>query len=54
MPNQPKDGVRARAFRVPDDLWEVANAKATIDGETISAVLRRLLEDYVKDVTGKG
>lgn len=37
-----------RAIRIPDDLWEAALAKAEANGETVSDVVRRALERYVK------
>jgi negative regulator of replication initiation len=33
---------------VPDELWNAAKAKADERGETVSDVLRRALERYVK------
>lgn len=42
MPNMP------RAVRVPDDLWQAALAKAHANGETLSDVVRRALERYIK------
>lgn len=46
MPNQPKTPLRN--VRVPDDLWDAAVTKATERGETLSEVIRRALERYVK------
>ena len=37
-----------RAIRIPDDLWQAALAKAEANGETVSDVVRRALERYVK------
>jgi predicted DNA-binding protein len=37
-----------RAIRIPDDLWEAALAKAEANGETVSDIVRRALERYVK------
>ena len=37
-----------RAIRIPDDLWEAALEKAHANGETLSEVVRRALERYVK------
>lgn len=42
------DGTPLRNVRVPDDLWQAAMAKAAERGETLSDVLRRALERYVK------
>lgn len=49
VPNQPKDGTRARAFRMADEVFEKADEKAKAAGETVSDVVRRALEEYVKD-----
>lgn len=46
VPNQPKTPVRT--FRIPDDLWNAAQAKAADRGETVSDVVRKALERYVK------
>lgn len=46
MPNQPK--TKVRSIRIPDELWEAATAKAESRGETVSEVIRRALERYVK------
>ncbi len=40
--------MRRRAFQTPDDLWDRALAVARARGETLSGVLRRALERYVK------
>ncbi len=37
-----------RAIRIPDDLWAAALAKAQERDETVSDVVRRALERYVK------
>ena len=42
------DGTPLRNVRVPDDLWHAAMSKAADEGETLSNVLRRALEEYVK------
>lgn len=42
------DGTPLRNVRVPNDLWHAAMSKATERGETLSDVLRRALEEYVK------
>jgi predicted DNA-binding ribbon-helix-helix protein len=41
-------GGRIRAVRVPDDLWEEAQQVAEERGETLSAVIRKALQEYVK------
>lgn len=46
MPNQPR--TPARAVRVDDTLWQAAQVKAAERGETVSDVIRRALERYVK------
>jgi hypothetical protein len=46
MPNQPK--TPARSVRVGDPLWAAAKAKAEERGETVTDVLVRALERYVK------
>jgi hypothetical protein len=42
MPDTP------RAIRIPDDLWKAALDRAHANGETLSEVVRRALERYVK------
>lgn len=37
-----------RNIRVSDHLWQAAMTKATERGETLSEVIRRALERYVK------
>lgn len=37
-----------RGVRVPDELWQAAQAKARERGEDVSAVIRAALERYVK------
>jgi predicted HicB family RNase H-like nuclease len=37
-----------RSVRVHTDLWEAAKAKAEQKGETMTDVIRRALERYVK------
>lgn len=46
MPNAPK--TPSRNVRVPDDLWDAAMSKALDRGESLSEVIRRALEKYVK------
>lgn len=46
MPNKPKTPLRA--VRISDELWQAAQAKAAEKGETVTDVLRRSLERYVK------
>ena len=42
MPDTP------RAIRIPDDLWQTALDKAHANGDTLSDIVRRALERYVK------
>lgn len=42
MPDTP------RAIRVPDDLWHAAVAKAKEREESVSEIVRKALERYVK------
>lgn len=37
-----------KSFRVSQELWDAAQVKAAEKGETVSDVLRRALERYVK------
>ena len=46
MPNQPKTPMRS--FRVDDDLWRAAHAAAQANGETVTDVLKRSLQSYVR------
>lgn len=46
MPNAPKTPLRS--FRIPDDVYEAAQAKAKERGETVSDVVRAALERYAK------
>jgi predicted HicB family RNase H-like nuclease len=48
MANQPRPGNEARAVRVETELWDAAKAKAAEKGETVSDVIRRALERYVR------
>lgn len=51
MPNQPKPGTsRHEISAIPDDLWQRAQAVAAERGESISAIVRRALAEYVRDV----
>lgn len=46
VPNQPRTPLRS--FRIPDELYEAAQAKAADKGESVSDVVRRALERYVR------
>ena len=48
MPDQPRPDNPARAVRVEDGLWHAAKARAAERGESVSDVIRRALERYVK------
>lgn len=44
VPNKPKTPLRS--FRIPDEIYRAAQARATEKGETLSDVVRRALERY--------
>lgn len=46
VPNQPKTPLKS--FRIPEALYLAAQAKAAERGESVSEVVRRALERYVK------
>lgn len=46
VPNQPRTPLKS--FRIPDDLYRAAQDAATENKETVSDVVRRALERYVK------
>lgn len=46
VPNQPKTPMRS--FRIPDEVYRAAQAKAAEKGETLTDVVRRALERYVR------
>jgi hypothetical protein len=37
-----------RVVRVPDELWDAAQAKAKSEGKQLSTVIRRLLSQYAR------
>ena len=41
-------GTPLRAFRIDDDLWEQARARAATDGVSLSEVVRDALRRYVE------
>ncbi len=41
-------GTTLRNVRIPDALWDAAKANAEKRGESVSDVIRRALERYVK------
>jgi macrodomain Ter protein organizer (MatP/YcbG family) len=48
----PGKGTRRRSFRLEDDLWAAVQVAAAANGETVSEVVRRAIEDYVRRVDG--
>ncbi|HKY58331.1 MAG TPA: hypothetical protein VJL80_09860 [Aeromicrobium sp.] len=46
MPNQP--ATPNRTVRVPDEVWDAAKRVAADRGETITSVIIRALERYVR------
>jgi predicted HicB family RNase H-like nuclease len=46
VPNAPKTPLRN--FRIPDELYKAAQQKAKTRGESVTDVVRRALEQYVK------
>lgn len=49
-----KPPMRNRAFRVSDELWDAAQAKADQQQENVSDVLRDALERYVRSKPKSG
>jgi predicted HicB family RNase H-like nuclease len=48
MPNQPRKGTSIRTLRMDDDLWAALKAEAEANGESVGAVVRRALDEYLK------
>ena len=48
MPNSPK--TPTRTVRVPDDLWDAVKAKAASENRTVTDVIIRALEAYVREL----
>ena len=48
MPNQPAPGNRGHYLVIPDDLWAKARAKSAATRVSISEVVRKALEEWVK------
>lgn len=46
VPNAPKTPIRS--FRIPDAIYQAAQAKAAEKGETLTAVVQRALDRYAK------
>ena len=47
VPNQPR--TPNRTFRIPDDIYFPAKAKAGLEGRTLTDVVRDALLDYIDD-----
>lgn len=43
----PSKGTTVRTVRIDEALWSAASKKAAAAGESVSAVIRRALEEYV-------
>jgi len=46
-PNQRRAGVSQHNVWIEDELWAAAQAKATAEGTTTTAIIRAALEQYV-------
>lgn len=46
VPNKPKTPIKC--FRIPQDLYEKAQATAADRGDSVSEVVRKALERYVR------
>ena len=46
VPNKPKTPMKS--FRIPEDIYRAAQAKAAEKGETLTDVVRKALERYAK------
>lgn len=47
MPNQP--ATPHRTVRVPDELWEAVQRKAEAEGVTVTEVILKALERFLRD-----
>lgn len=47
MPNQ--EATPRRTVRIPDELWEAVKRKAADEGKTVTEVIVRALERYLRD-----
>lgn len=47
MPNQ--EATPRRTLRIPDELWEAVKRKAADEGETVTDVVIRALQRYLRD-----
>lgn len=50
VPNQPK--TPQRSVRVPDEVWRAAKERAEAEGNTLSDVLRQVLDAYGRGEKG--
>lgn len=46
VPNQPKTPLRA--FRIPDEIYDLLKAKAADEGRTVTDVVREALREYIQ------
>lgn len=44
----PKEPMKSRVVRVPDQLWDAAKTRADEKGETVSEAIRKFLERYTR------
>lgn len=44
----PKEPMKSRVVRVPDQLWDAAKTRADEKGETVSDAIRKFLERYTR------
>jgi hypothetical protein len=49
MPSTKSPNTPTRGIRVPDHEWEIFQEVTTANGETASAVARRLFREYVRE-----
>jgi len=48
----PKDVMKSRVIRMPDELWDAAKREADERGETVSEVVRGFLRKYTDGKRG--
>ena len=44
----PREPMKSRVIRIPDELWERAKARAEQRDETVSEAVRKFLERYTR------
>lgn len=49
MPNKPAEGMVHLTLYLPQELRDAAKARAAAEGESVSAAIRRMLEEYVRE-----